>query len=188
VVRTERFEPADTDMTAQLRNILDADVDAIVTWAIPPGAPTVRRNAVEDVGVDLPMYFDAGAGAELFIGLAGPAADGALIVHPRTLIWDQVAEDDPQHEALTTFGELYTEQFGEVSGFAGYAWDALGLLQAAIEQAGSTEPQAIIDALESTEYVGVTGLFTITPDDHQGLDEDALDILEIEDGAWRTAS
>lgn len=188
LVGIEKFEPADTDMSGQLNSLIDAGAEAIVTWAIPPGAPTVRRSAVENVGTDLPMYFDAGAGAELFIELAGSAADGARIVHPRTLIWDQVAEDHPQYEALTGFGDAYTAEYEEMSGFAGYAWDALGLFVAAIESAGSTEPEAITSALEGLgEYAGVTGVYEITADDHQGLGADDLVILTVEDGEWRAA-
>lgn len=188
LVGIERFEPADTDMSAQLRNVIDAGAEAIVTWAIPPGAPTVRRNAVEDVGVELPMYFDAGAGAELFIELAGTAADGALIVHPRTLVWDQVPEDHPQYDELQEFGTAYTDSFGEMSGFAGYAWDALGLFVAAIEEAGSTEAGAVVEGLEGLgEHVGVTGVFHISAEDHQGLSAEDLAILVVEDGAWREA-
>lgn len=184
----ERFEPADTDMTAQLSNMVSAGAEAIVVWAIPPGAPTVRRNAVENLGIDLPMYFDAGAGAELFIELAGDSAEGSLVIHPKTLIWDEVDADDPQAEVLASFGEAYTGEFGAMSGFAGYAWDALGLLTAAMEEAGSTEPGALVEALEGLgEYVGVTGTFEITADDHQGLAEGDLEMLTVTDGDWTLA-
>jgi branched-chain amino acid transport system substrate-binding protein len=131
------------------------------------------------------MYFDAGAGAELFIELAGEAANDAFIVHPKTLIWDDVATDDPQTEALQAFGEAYTAEYGQMSGFAGYAWDALGLLRAAIEDSGDTTPEAIISGLEGLgEYVGVTGTFEITAEDHQGLGEGDMVVLQVEDGDW----
>ncbi len=185
LVGVERFEADDTSMVAQLNNLLGAGAEAILCWAIPPGAPTVRRNAVESLGVDVPMYFDAGAGAELFIELAGEAANDAFIVHPKTLIWDDVATDDPQAEVLQAFGEAYTAEYGEMSGFAGYAWDALGLLRAAIEDSGDTTPEAIVSGLENLgEYVGVTGSFEITAEDHQGLGEGDMVILQVADGDW----
>lgn len=185
VVAAEKFEATDTDMSSQLRNLMAADPQAIVVWSIPPGAPTVRRNAVQNLDVQIPMYFDPGAGAELFLELAGDAADGAFLAHPKTLVWDQIPQDDPQAEALRSFGESYTAAYGEMSGFAGYAWDSLGLLQAAMEKAGSTEPDAVIQALESLgEYMGVTGTFEFTPEDHQGLGTDDLVILEVGDGNW----
>ena len=134
------------------------------------------------------MIFDAGAGAELFIELAGAAADGALVTHPPTLIWDQVASDDPQYDALQSFGAAYTEQYGAMSGFAGYAWDALGLLAAAIEEAGTTDSDAVVGALVGLgEYVGVDGVYRLTAFDHQGLDAEALRLLTVQDGAWAEA-
>lgn len=188
IVGTEKFEATDTDMTAQLSNLVDAGAEAIAIVAIPPGAPTVRRNAVENLGLDLPMYFDAGAGAELFIDLAGDSANGALVTHPPTLIWDQVASDDPQAEALQQFGKSYTDEFGAMSGFAGYAWDALGILQAAMEKAGSDEPDAVNAAIEDLgEYVGVTGVYELSKDDHQGLDAEDLRLLTVKDGKWTLA-
>jgi branched-chain amino acid transport system substrate-binding protein len=188
IVGIERFEDADTDMTAQLSNLAGADADAIVVVAIPPGAPTVRRNAVENLGLDLPMYFDAGAGAELFIELAGDAAEGALVTHPPTLVWDEIGQDDPQYDALQAFGSTYTEQFGAMSGFASYAWDALQILKLAVEDAGTTESAAVIDAIEGLgEYVGATGIYQLSPEDHQGTDAEDLRLLTIEDGDWSLA-
>lgn len=188
IVGTERFESADTDMTVQLTSLVDAGAEAIAVVAIPPGAPTVRRNAVENLGLEMPMYFDAGAGAELFIELAGDAADGALVTHPPTLIWDQLADDDPQRDVLQTFGSSYTEQFGAMSGFASYAWDALKILQAGIEAAGDTDPAAVNAAIEGLgEYVGATGVYQMSADDHNGLDADDLRLLTIENGEWTTA-
>lgn len=181
----ERFESDDTDTSAQLNNLVGAGAEAIAVVAIPPGAPTVRRNAVDNLGLEVPMIFDAGAGAELFIELAGAAADGALITHPPTLIWDQIAEDDPQFDALQSFGQAYTEEYGAMSGFAGYAWDALGLLRAAIEQAGTTDSAEVVSAIENLgEYVGVDGVYTLSADDHQGLDAEALRLLTVQDGEW----
>lgn len=188
LVGTEKFEGDDPDVTPQLNNLINAGAEAIVTWAIPPGAPTVRRNAVENLGIEMPMYFDAGAGAELFVDLAGDAANGALIAHPKTMVWDEVPSDDPQSEVLQSFGQAYTDEHGEMSGFAGYAWDALGLLKAAIEDAGSTEPEAITSALEGLgEYTGVTGTFEISAQNHQGLGDGDLVMLTIEDGEWTYA-
>ncbi|MDQ3431402.1 MAG: ABC transporter substrate-binding protein, partial [Actinomycetota bacterium] len=130
----------------------------------------------------------AGAGAELFVELAGDAANGALVVHPKTLVWDQVPDDDPQAEVLREFGEAYTDEYGAMSGFAGYAWDALGLFKAAMEKSGDTTPEAVVSGLESLgEYVGVTGTFEITAQDHQGLAEGDLLMLTVEDGEWRPA-
>ncbi|MGH2801475.1 MAG: ABC transporter substrate-binding protein [Thermoleophilaceae bacterium] len=185
LVATEKFEEDDSDTTPQLRALLGANPDALVVWAIPPGAPTVRKNAVEALNIDIPMYFDSGAGAELFLELAGSSANGALVAQPKSLVWDQVPEDDPSAQELREFGEAYERSYGEMSGFAGYSWDALGLLKAAMEEANSTEPQAVIDAFEGLgEYDGVSGTLEYSSDRHSGLGPEDLVILEVEKGDW----
>jgi branched-chain amino acid transport system substrate-binding protein len=185
MVASEKFEAEDSDVTPQLRNLLAARPDALVVWAIPPGAPTVRRNAVERLNIKLPMYFDSGAGAEIFIKLAGSSADGALIANPRSLVWDQVPKSDPSYQALQQFGRAITKAYGNVSGFHGYAWDALGLLKASMEKAGSTDPQKVIDAFESQRsYVGVSGTLSYSPDSHSGLGPEDVSVLEVRNGKW----
>ncbi len=185
LVAHEKFEADDSDTTPQLTRLLAAEPDAIIVWAIPPGAPTVRRNAVEKLGVKVPMYFDSGAGAELFLELAGASANGARLAQPRSLVWEQVPASDPSASQLKAFGEAYTAAHGEVSGFAGYAWDALGLLKAAMEKAGTTDSQPVIDALESLgEYQGVSGTVRFSPDRHAGSSPDDLEILEVSDRDW----
>jgi branched-chain amino acid transport system substrate-binding protein len=55
------------------------------------------------------------------------------------------------------------------------AYDATYLLLKAIDQAGTTDPQAIIDALENIEYTGVMGdfWFEYTSDNPVPADEPA---------------
>jgi branched-chain amino acid transport system substrate-binding protein len=89
----------------------------------------------------------------------------------------------------------YTKQFGpqSVSPFAGYSYDAMLLLKAAIPQAlkagqPGTEAfrVALRDALERThELVGVSGVYTMSPTNHNGMDERAAVLVEVKDGAWR---
>ena len=185
LVAAEKFEDDDSDTTPQLSRLLEADPDAIVVWAIPPGAPTVRRDAVEKLDVHVPMYFDAGAGAELFLKLAGASANGARVVQPKSLVWDQLSKSDPSAAQLREFGEAYTKKYGEMSGFAGYAWDVLGLLKAAIEKAGSTDPQQVVAALEDQgEYPGVSGTLEYSGDRHSGPSPDDLEIVAVENRAW----
>jgi branched-chain amino acid transport system substrate-binding protein len=185
LVAAEKFEDDDSDTTPQLTRLLEADPDAIVVWAIPPGAPTVRRDAVEKLDVDVPMYFDSGAGAELFLELAGAAANGARVVQPKSLVWDQLPPSDPSTAQLREFGKAYTKAYGEMSGFAGFAWDTLGVLKAAIEKAGSTDPQQVVAAIESLgEYRGVTGTLEYSGERHSGPSPDDLEIVEVVNRGW----
>ena len=48
----------------------------------------------------------------------------------------------------------------------------------AIRRAGSTDPKAIIEALEKTQYQGLIKLHTFTAQKHQSIAADDLDVLQ----------
>ena len=53
------------------------------------------------------------------------------------------------------------------------------------EAASRTEPKALRDAIEQTKgYVGVSGTYNITPEDHNGLALDSMVIVQVKDGKF----
>ena len=44
---------------------------------------------------------------------------------------------------------------------------------------------ALRDALETSNVVGVHGVFVVTPNDHNGLDNRARVMVTIDDGNWK---
>ena len=80
----------------------------------------------------------------------------------------------------------YEDTFNEsISQFGGHAYDGLMIAVKAIEAAGSTDRAAIRDEIEATDgFVGVGGVFNMSPDDHMGLDLSAFRMLEIRNGTW----
>jgi branched-chain amino acid transport system substrate-binding protein len=183
VVGTEKFQPTDKDYTSIVTKLVGNDPEAIVVWAIPPGAGIVAKN-VASSGFEGPVYFDPGAGAELFIRGAGDAAEGARLVHPAVLVTDQVTDAANKAE-MDEFHAAYTEEYGEFSGFASYGADALGMILQAIEESGSTDRQAIRDALEEMSYTGITGVYDMSAEDHSALDPEALVLITVENGEWK---
>lgn len=183
IVGTEKFQATDKDYTSIVTKLIGQDPEAIVVWAIPPGAGIVAQN-VAAAGFEGPVYFDPGAGAELFIRGAGEAAEGARLVHPAVLVADQVEGAANQAE-MEEFYAAYTQEYDEYSGFASYGADALGMVLQAIEESGSTDRQAIRDALEEMEYTGVTGVYSMSAEDHSALDPEALVLITVENGEWQ---
>ncbi len=183
IVGTEKFQATDKDYTSIVTKLVGQDPEAIIVWAIPPGAGIVAQNIAAS-GFDGPVYYDPGAGAELFIRGAGEAAEGARLVHPAVLVADQV-QGAANQEVMTEFHHAYSEAYGEYSGFASYGADALKMIVQAIEEAGSTDRQAVRDALETIEYTGITGVYSMSAEDHSALDPEALVRVTVEDGAWK---
>lgn len=187
VVTTESFAPDATDFTAQMVNIRDADPDAVVIWGIPPAA-SLAQVAYRQLGIEAPVYQSHGIGNQVFLDSAGEAADGLLAPLGRMVVAEQLPQDDPQKEVVSQFIEDYEAAYGETpSTFAGHAYDAFMIAVDAIEEVG-TDPNELRDAIESvSDWPGVSGVFTMTPEDHSGLSKEALVLVTVENGEWQIA-
>ena len=67
---------------------------------------------------------------------------------------------------------------------SGYAWDAIYIVANALRSAG-TDRSKLRETIESTKgYVGVSGIYNLSPQDHNGLGLDSLAIVKVEHGKW----
>ena len=183
----ERFGVTDTDMTGQLTKIRGTDAQALIVWAIPPGASVVTKNAA-DIGMKIPVFQSHGIGNQDFITLAGPAANGVTFPVGKLLVPSSLSDNDPQKKTLLDYTSDYQKAYGKLpTTFGGHAWDAFWLAVKALEKAGP-DPKGIRTELEGTkEFVGITGVFSFSDKDHNGLDKRAVTMVVIADGKWVTA-
>ena len=73
-----------------------------------------------------------------------------------------------------------------VSGFGGYAWDGLQILAQALEKAGDDRAKIRDEIEKISGYVGVSGIFRFSPQDHNGLSKDeAFVMVRIVNGDWQ---
>ena len=57
----------------------------------------------------------------------------------------------------------------------------------ALKTAG-TDKAKLRDTIEKiSDWPGVSGVFTMTPEDHSGLTKEALVMVEVKDGTWAVA-
>jgi len=184
VVAEEKFGATDTDMTPQLTRVKNSGAQAAVVWAIPPSASIITKN-FRDLGLEIPLLHSHGVGNPTFIELARGAADGVILPIGRLMVAEQISGNDPQKKVLDTYISDYSSKFGEnPNSFGGYAWDALHLLVNAIEKAGP-ERAAIREQLENAEhFTGISGVFNMSETDHNGLGEDSMILVQIQNGGW----
>jgi len=185
IVAEEAYGEEDSDMTAQLTNIKGTDAEAIVCWGTNPGPAIIAKNLVQ-LGIDLPLVQSHGVASPSYIEYAGDAANGNILPTGKILVLDQLPKKDVQYDALMEYKDLYEATYeSAVSGFGGYAWDAMGIIAQALETTGA-DRAALRDAIEgTTDFVGVSGVFNMSPEDHNGLTKDAFVIVVIEDGGWK---
>ena len=101
------------------------------------------------------------------------------------LIWGITPSAGLAQKAYMQLNKDYSAMFGDKpSSFAGHAFDAWNIAVASMKKAG-TEPEALRNAIEKTEgYVGISGIFKMTPTDHSGLDASALILAQAKNGRW----
>jgi branched-chain amino acid transport system substrate-binding protein len=186
IVADERFGPKDTDMTPQLTKIRALKPQAIICWGTNPGPAVVAKN-MQQLGIEIPLYQSHGVASKKFIELAGEAADGIILPTGKILVAGDLPESDPQKEILQKYITDYEAKYNmAVSGFGGYAWDGLQILAQALEKAGNDRAK-IRDEIEKIDgYVGISGIFRFSPQDHNGLNKDeAFVMVRIADGNWQ---
>lgn len=186
IVAKEVYNMEDADMSTQLTKINSSGAEALITWGTNPGPATIAVN-MKDLGMEIPHVSSHGVANQAFIDLAQDAAEGVVIPTGRLLFPTEIPEDDPHYEIISNFYEKYTNKYdSEPTNFASYGYDNLMLVIDALE-AGATDREAIRDHLENniTNWVGTTGTFNMSPDDHNGLDTDSLVMAHVKDGKWQ---
>jgi branched-chain amino acid transport system substrate-binding protein len=110
------------------------------------------------------------------------------------LVFEQLPDTNPVKKSSADYIAKYEAKYGKDSRstFGGHAWDSYLLLSAAIPEAlkkakpGTKEFRAALrDALENTkELVATHGVYTMTPTEHNGLDNRARTMIKIDNGKW----
>ena len=185
VVADEVHGPNDTDMTPQLTNIKAKGVQAVAHTGFGRHAAVAIRN-YRQLGLDMPYYENHGVASKTFIELSGGAADGIRLPAPALVVADKLPDADPQKQVVTAYKASFEKKTGQpVSAFGGFAYDGLMILVQAMERAKSSDPAKVRDEIEKTKgYIGTSGIVTMSPKDHMGLDLTAFKMLEIKNGDW----
>ncbi len=183
IVGIEKFESSDVDMTPQLTRLQQAGADAIILVVnTPPGAQMMKSR--ERMGWKVPVVSHWGISGGRFPELAGPTAGDAHFVQTYSFFGEQGPVGKRVLDALM---KKHPEIKGPEHVFApvgtANAYDAMHLLAKAIEQAGSTEGDAIRAALENLDtHEGLIKTYVkpFDADNHDALGPDDYIMVRYE--------
>lgn len=183
----EAFGARDTDMTAQLTKAKNANPQAVIAWTIGPAGSIIAKNKAQ-LGIALPLFQCHGLPDPKYIELAGKAAEGDRMPATKLMVVNELPDTDPQKKVIQEFVKLYKakgyDQQFPINTHSGYAWDAIMLVANAMKKVG-TEPEALRKAIEGTKgYVGVSGVYNLTAEDHNGLGVDSMVMVEVKNGKF----
>lgn len=185
IVGQEVFGEKDTDMTPQLTKLRSTPAQAVICWGTGPAPAVVAKN-MKQLGMTIPLIQSHGAASKKFIEYAGEAAEGIILPAGKITVYKDLPDSDPQKAVIKNYVEKYEAKFkAPVSSFGGYAYDAANLLFLAVSKAG-TDTTKIRDELQKVKnFPGVSGVFNMSPEDHNGLGPDAFVMVKIEKGNWK---
>ena len=187
LVAHESFGTRDTDMTAQLTKAKNSKPQALLVWTIGPAGAIIAKNKVQ-LGIDLPLFQCHGLPDPKYIELAGAASQGDRMPATKLMIVEELPDSDPQKQGILKFIKLYKEEGYDkqfpINTHSGYAWDAIMIVADAMKKVG-TDPEALRKEIESTtNYVGISGTYNITAEDHNGLDVSSMVMIQVENGKF----
>jgi branched-chain amino acid transport system substrate-binding protein len=162
VVAFTSYQTGDQDFTAQLTDAISKNPDVIFSSGYYGEAALLAKQARELGYEGVLLGGDAWDAPEL-IEIGGDAAEGLVF----STHYDPEGATTPSSKK---FVDLYEAKFERApNAFAALGYDAYMLLVDAIERAGSTDGDAIRDAIADTEkFEGVTGWITIN-DEHDAV-------------------
>ncbi|NLN96801.1 MAG: ABC transporter substrate-binding protein [Eubacteriaceae bacterium] len=170
VVIEESYAKADKDFSAQLTKIKEANPDVIY---IPDYYSTVGviLQKAKDMGMDIPCL--GGDGWDSIQEEYADVAQGYVFTN-------HYAADSP-NENVKKFTENYNEAYGKApASFSALGYDAVYAMANAIIEAGSTDAQAVVSAIQTMNVTGITGEFTFDEEGNPKGKE--VTIIQVDNG------
>ena len=185
IAASEAFQPKDVDMTAQLTRINAQGVDGIIAWTVGPAMGIVAKN-IKQLGIKAPLFECHGAGDPIFWKVAGEAGEGVMMPSTKIVVGEQLPDTDIQKKMTLDYVKAYKEKFNREPGtMVAYGADAALIVVDAIKKVGPDRAK-IREAIENTKgYVGLSGIYNISPEDHNGLSMQDIVMIKATKGGWK---
>lgn len=142
VVAQEKFNIGDKSMTGQIAKIKQSGAEAILIWGIGPELAAIA-NDKNALGVNIPMIGGWTLSMSSYLDNAGKNSDGTLT--PQNFI------EDPNNEFVKQYRSTYGVNLIPSAMSAAEGYDAVMVLAAALNQAGTTDSKQVKDALENLQ-------------------------------------
>jgi branched-chain amino acid transport system substrate-binding protein len=191
VVAEEKYNRTDASVTGQVLKLVSAKPDAILIGASGTPGATPQKELVAR-GYKGKIYQTHGVANPDFLRVVGKDGNGTLLPSGHMLVYELLPDTNPAKKVAAEYISAYEKKFGTRSTFGGHAYDTYLLLRATVPEAlkkgkpGTKEFRAALrDALEKANVEATHGVFVMSPNDHNGLDNRARVMITIDDGKWK---
>lgn len=183
IVRSDAFEIGTTDFSPILTNVRGSGAQALVL--LGTGAPAVvaaKQFAGADLGI--PLVLSPSQASSLWLQPVGQAAEGMVVSSLAGVVGPDLP-DSAFKDTVTAMAEAFQQAAGKYPPqFAFDGYTGLILLTSAMEKAGSTDPEAVEEALEGERWLTPSGYYEFSPEDHSGITAEQLSVNVVKGGAF----
>jgi branched-chain amino acid transport system substrate-binding protein len=149
LVAHEEVEESSDDYSPAITKLNDAGADVVICVGMYSLDGPVAKQ-YKAINPDIQIIGFSNAYDEQLLELGGDAVEGMCFP---VLFYS--GSDDP---AIRSYVDGYTERYGSApSALTSQAYDSVGMLLTAIEEAGTTDSATVRDVLANLTYDGVTG-------------------------------
>ena len=174
IVANESFGKDDVDFNTQLTTVKSSGAEVLFLPVYYQSVAFIVGQA-EKMGLEIPYL-----GGDGWDGVLDQVKDDPSVVEGAIFLTPFAANDSAEN--VQKFVKAYQEKYNTTPDqFAADAYDGVYVIKAAIEKAGSTDKQAIIDAMTEISVSGLTGDMTF---DASGEPNKAAKVVEIVNGEY----
>ncbi|MEP6842131.1 MAG: ABC transporter substrate-binding protein [Pseudolysinimonas sp.] len=188
-VFSQGYDPATTDFTPLIQNVLASGADALWVWGSGPTPSILTAQwAATAANSHTKLFMTASQASNLYSfknGAPVAAANGIQLTSNIAVVGPQL----PDSKLKTLVGDfadrwaaLGDKQYSYPPQFAFEAAKAIEVLKAGVEAAGSTDHAKLRKAIEGLNILTYTGQTKYSATDHVGLTPDWIAIDTVKDG------
>ncbi|MCP5099090.1 MAG: ABC transporter substrate-binding protein [Chloroflexi bacterium] len=177
-----------TDFTAELTQIQEAGVEMVLIQNVSSPSATLVKNIV-DFGLDAQVICLNWCTDELFVSLAGDAAEGVIGASPFAFPGSGAAGLDEIDEYLKANGS----SLGEKGIRYAAGWLTMKVMTMGIEEVATNGDEitgsnirAALEGMSSIDTGGITTPLSFSSSDHAG--NKAVQFFEVQGGTWTAVS
>ena len=140
------------DFTAILTKVKASDADCLFIAGLYNEGALITKQA-RQLGIDLPVYSNEALFEQIYIDLAGEAAEG-------TKVCGLLVPSDPD-PVVQKFFTAYDKEYGKLAGtFSAFGYDMVKIFARAIEEVGEDREKITEYLKNMPEYEGASGRIT----------------------------
>jgi branched-chain amino acid transport system substrate-binding protein len=164
VVMTEYCGGAEANFTPMLTRIKNAGADTLFITNTLNGIALILKQ-YHELGMKMNLFITSGMSVEELVNLAGKeAVEGAYFFERFVATSPPPGKEKESQEMIAAYKKIFPDGFAYADVAQGY--DSVKIMAQAIQRAGTPDPLRIRDALEKTDYPGVSGRVKFDQNNH----------------------